>query len=178
MTPHRIVPPICLASLLLAGCQPPMPDVQSAKPATPQSAASTAPAASTISVLTDPGNGTQCAGRNVHITRDDFRVVLEGDCGDIVVTASQGSLNVDRARSIRVEGSQVTVLNEDVDSLTVTGNGNTFNMTRVGSAEIRGDGNGLLGKEYGKVVFGGSDNYVNADNQPAVEDQGTQNRVI
>ncbi len=178
MNLHRIVPPICLAGLILGGCQASTPDPNAAGHPAPTDAASTPAAPSPGNVLTDPGNGTQCAGQNVHITRDDFRVVLEGDCGDIVVTASQGSLNVDRARSIRVEGSQVTVLNEDVDSLTVIGNGNTFNMTRVGSAEIRGDGNGLLGKEYGKVVFGGSDNYVNADNQPAVEDQGSQNRVI
>ena len=161
--------PIVLASLLLSACQAPTNSTPSA--------ATNAAVASTDSTLTDPGNSL-CGGKDLRITRDDFNLVMDGDCGDVVITGSNGSLNISRARSIRVEGNGVTVLNEDTDVLQVKGDGNTLNMTRVGSAEVDGDNNGLLGREYGKVVFRGTNNYVNTNNEPPTEDNGSGNRVI
>ncbi|MDO4776087.1 MAG: DUF3060 domain-containing protein [Cardiobacteriaceae bacterium] len=128
-------------------------------------------------VRTDPGSG-DCNGQDIHFKEDNFRVVLRGECANIVITASNGRLNVEKAQSIRVEGSHVTVLNRDVEALEVAGDHNTLNMTKVGSADISGSHNGLLGREYGKVTFSGEDNYVNTDNQPEVTDSGRKNRVI
>lgn len=150
-----------------------------AQPAQPPAGASAPPtAASTGNTLTDPASGANCNGSDVRITRDDFRLVLEGDCGEIVVAASNGSLNVDNARAIRVDGSHVTVLNRKVESLSVTGSGNTLNMTEVAQAVVEGDDNGLLGRHYGKVVFRGKGNYVNSSNQPQLVDSGSGNKVI
>ena len=171
-----------VAPLLLAACQAPansaVPEATgAAAPAATESAANNAATASPGGTLTDPGSG-QCGGKDLHITRDDFSLVMDGDCGDVVITGSNGSLNISRARSIRVEGSGVIVLNEDTDVLLVKGDGNTLNMTRVGSAEVDGNDNGLLGTEYGKVVFRGTNNYVNTNNEPPADDHGTGNRVI
>ncbi|MDO5091724.1 MAG: DUF3060 domain-containing protein [Cardiobacteriaceae bacterium] len=127
-------------------------------------------------VRIDPGSGN-CNGQDIHFKEDNFRVILRGECANIVISASNGSVNVEKAQSIRVEGSHVVVLNRDVQVLEVTGNHNTLNMTKVGSADISGSHNGLLGREYGKVTFSGEDNYVNTDNQPEVTDSGRKNRV-
>lgn len=151
---------------------------ESAPPAIPATAAPTAASMQGAGSLTDPASGAQCGGKDVRITRDDFQLVLEGDCGEIVITGSNGSLNVDKARAIRVEGSHVTVLNSKADALTVTGSSNTLNMTEVAEAVVEGDDNGLLGQHYGKVVFRGQGNYVNTDNQPQLEDTGSGNKVI
>lgn len=127
-------------------------------------------------VRTDPGSG-MCNAQDIHFTEDGFRAVLSGDCANIVISASNGRLNVDKARSIRVEGNQVVVLNKEVESLVVSGNHNTLNMTKVAVAEVSGNHNGLLGREYRRVIFSGEDNYVNTNNQPVVEDSGRKNRV-
>ena len=160
-------------------CTPQTPAAQQpAPPAIPAPAAPAAASTQGAGSLTDPASGAQCGGQNVRITRDDFQLVLEGDCGEIVIAGSNGSLNVDKARAIRVQGSHVTILNMKVDALAVTGSSNTLNMTEVAEAVVEGDDNGLLGQHYGKVVFRGQRNYVNTNNQPQVEDNGTGNKVI
>ena len=57
--------------------------------------------------IVDPASGARCAGHDVRVTRDDFRLVLEGDCGEITVTGSNGSLNVTHARSLQVAGDRL-----------------------------------------------------------------------
>ena len=129
--------------------------------------------------LVDPASGASCGqGANVRITKNDFETVLNGQCGAVVITGSNGSVNVDHARSIRVEGTQVTVLNEKVETLETIGSDNTFNMTEVGHATVAGDRNTLLGRSYRQVTFKGKDNSVNTDNEPQLDDQGTGNKVI
>lgn len=129
--------------------------------------------------LVDPASGATCSqGSNVRITKNDFETVLNGQCGAIVITGSNGSVNVDHAQSIRVEGTKVTVLNEKVETLEAIGSDNTFNMTEVGHATIAGDRNTLLGRNYRQVTFKGQGNAVNTDNEPQLDDQGTGNKVI
>lgn len=129
--------------------------------------------------LVDPASGATCSqGSNVRITKNDFETVLNGQCGAVVVTGSNGSVNVDHAQSIRVEGAKVTVLNEKVETLEAIGSDNTFNMTEVGHATIAGDRNTLLGRNYRQVTFKGQGNSVNTDNEPQLDDQGTGNKVI
>jgi hypothetical protein len=131
------------------------------------------------SVLVDPASGATCGqGADVRITQSGFSTVLDGQCGNVVITGSNGSVNVDHARSIRVEGQQVTVLNEKVEMLEAIGSDNIFNMTQVGQAIVAGDRNKLLGRDYQRVTFKGKDNAVNTDNDPQLDDQGTGNRVI
>ena len=161
---------------LFAGCAPADAPATNAPSATPDASAPPAAAAS-VSTLTDPGSG-RCDGKDVRISDDDFQLVFDDACGAIVITGSHGALNVEKAQSIRVEGSDVTVLNSDVDTLTVTGSDNRLNLTRFGSATIEGNGNGLLGQECGAITFRGHDNYANCDNEPAVEDSGTGNRSL
>lgn len=128
-------------------------------------------------VLTDPASGANCAGRDVLVTRDRFSLVLEGDCGDIVVRGSDGSINVGSARSIRVAGSRVTVLNEKVGNIESTGADNIFNLTEAGRATI-GDRTTVIGRTLDAVRFSGRDSSVNVDNTPAVDDAGSGNKVI
>ncbi|QWP77532.1 DUF3060 domain-containing protein [Lysobacter sp. K5869] len=129
--------------------------------------------------LVDPASGATCSqGSNVRITKNDFETVLNGQCGAVVVTGSNGSVNVDHAQSIRVEGTKVTVLNEKVETLEAIGSDNTYNMTEVGHATIAGDRNTLLGRNYRQVTFKGQGNSVNTDNEPQLDDQGTGNKVI
>ena len=148
---------LCLACATAAGCAAP----------------------STSNELLDPASGAMCTnGQNVRITKSDFSVVLDGACGEVVITASNGSINVDHARSIRVEGQRVSVLNEKVDTIDAIGSDNTFNMTEVGHAIVSGDRNTLLGHSYERVTFKGKDNTVNTDNSPNLDDQGSGNKVI
>ncbi|QCW24400.1 DUF3060 domain-containing protein [Lysobacter enzymogenes] len=129
--------------------------------------------------LVDPASGATCSqGANVRITKSDFETVLNGQCGAVVITGSNGSVNVDHAQSIRVEGTKVTVLNEKVETLEAIGSDNTFNMTEVGHATIAGNRNTLLGRNYRQVTFKGQGNAVNTDNEPQLDDQGTGNKVI
>lgn len=129
--------------------------------------------------LVDPASGATCSqGSNVRITKNDFSTVLDGECGIVTITGSNGSVNVDRAKSIRVEGTQVTVLNEKVETLEAVGSDNTFNMTDVKKTVIAGDRNTLFGRTYEQVTFKGKDNSVNTDNEPQLDDQGTGNKVI
>lgn len=131
------------------------------------------------SVLVDPASGATCGqGADVRITRSGFSTVLDGQCGNVIITGSNGSVNVDRARSIRVEGQKVTVLNEKTETLEAIGSDNIFNMTEVGHAIVAGDRNKLLGRAYQRVTFKGKDNAVNTDNEPQLDDQGTGNKVI
>lgn len=129
--------------------------------------------------LTDPATGATCTdGQDVLITRDDFRLVLDGVCGKVTIKASKGSLNVDEVTSIQVIGSGVTVLNQKVGTLTVEGSNNMLNMTDVSEAVVAGDNNTLLGNEYGRVHFRGRNNTVNSSNKPETVDEGSGNRVM
>ncbi len=167
---------LMIASLLaLAACGDAAPPVatQGAGDATPSPQRPAGPA-----VLTDPASGANCAGQDLHVTRDDFSLVIEGECGRVVVTASRGALNVDRAASIRVEGSHVTVLNAQVGEVVVTGHDNTLNLTDGGALALEGNRNLVLARELGPVAISGQDNTVNPDNTPALDDTGTGNRLL
>lgn len=129
-------------------------------------------------VLSDPATGADCGGKDLHITRDNSRLVIHGQCREVVISASNGALNLDHARTIRVQGTRFTVLNADVALVEVAGNGNTLNLTRAGRVSIGGDDNLVLGRELGSVAFGGKGNTVNTDNTPELDDRGSGNRVI
>lgn len=91
--------------------------------------------------LIDPASGATCSeGSNVRIAKNDFETVLSGQCGAVVITGSNGSVNVDHALSIRVEGTEVTVLNEKVETLEAIGSDNTFNMPTRENASCRAPG--------------------------------------
>jgi len=128
--------------------------------------------------LTDPAGGARCAGNDVRITRDDFDLVIEGDCGEVVVTASNGAVNVSRAASIRVEGSHVTVLNDQVGAVDVSGSDNTLNLTRAGPLTVSGDDNLVLAREIASVAFSGHRNTANPDNTPPLQDSGSGNKLM
>src|SRR5690606_14714768 len=117
------------------------------------------------------GFGASCSDHSdVLISLDDFSSLLQGECGDIVVTGSGGSLTVDTARSIRVEGSDVTVINSAVATVDVTGSDNSLNLTRAGTVRIGGDRNVLAGHEIDEVELSGTDNTVAAGNKPVLRD--------
>lgn len=129
--------------------------------------------------LVDPASGATCLqGANVRITKNDFSTVLNGQCGAVHITGSNGSVNVDEAQSITVEGQHVNVINEKVGTLNVLGSDNNLNMTQVGQTVVTGDRNTLLGRSYEQVTFKGNSNVVNTDNEPKLDDQGTGNKVI
>lgn len=129
--------------------------------------------------LTDPATGATCTnGQDVLVTKDNFRLVLDGVCGKVTIRASNGSINVDEVTSIQLIGSGVTVLNQKVGALTIEGSDNMLNMTDVGEAVVAGDNNTLLGNEYGRVHFRGKNNTVNASNKPDTVDEGSGNRVM
>lgn len=129
--------------------------------------------------LVDPASGATCLqGASVRITKNDFSTVLNGQCGTVHITGSNGSINVDHAQSITVEGQHVNVINEEVSTLNVLGSDNNLNMTQVGQAVVGGDRNTLLGRSYQQVTFKGESNVVNTDNEPQLDDQGTGNKVI
>lgn len=128
--------------------------------------------------LTDPAGGARCAGNDVRITRDRFELVIEGDCGEVVITASSGAVNVSSAASIRVEGSHVTVLNEQVGAVDVSGSDNTLNLTNVGPLSVSGDNNLVLAHEIASVAFSGHGNTANPDNVPPLQDSGSGNKLM
>ena len=128
--------------------------------------------------LTDPAGGARCAGNDVRIARDHFELVIEGDCGEVAVTASNGAVNVSGATSIRVEGSHATVLNERVGAVEVSGSDNTLNLTHVGPLTVSGDNNLVLAREIASVAFSGHGNTANPDNAPPLQDSGSGNKLM
>jgi len=165
---RRAAPLLALAPLLLAaGCS-----------GSTGEAIGEAASAAADAILTDPASGADCGGKDLHLTRDGGQWVIHGQCRDIVVNASNGSLNVDKARSIRVQGSHFTVLNEDVALVHVSGDQDTLNLTHAERVILQGDGNLVLGRRIDAVEFGGRDNTVNVDNQPSLQDTGAGNRVL
>ncbi|QOY64046.1 DUF3060 domain-containing protein [Lysobacter sp. H21R4] len=129
-------------------------------------------------VLTDPASGGNCAGNDLRISRDDFSMVIQGECGNVVISGSNGVLNLDGARSLRVEGNNVTVLNEQVGEVVVTGDDTTLNLTIAGPVKVDGDRNLVLAKDIQTLGFSGNDNTVNTDNDPALDDTGRGNRLL
>lgn len=142
----------------------------------PASAENTA--AAVADTLIDPASGASCSGKNLHLTRSDSDWVINGECADVTISASNVSANIGKARSITVKGSNVTVLNENVGAVHVLGERNTLNLTEIGQVHVEGDHNMVLGRSAGKVSFTGHDNAINVDNEPELDDRGTGNRVI
>ena len=88
------------------------------------------------------------------------------------------ALHVDKARAIRLEGSNFTVLNKQLGELSVTGQNNTLNLTNVDSVDIQGNQNLVLAREVKQVRFSGNDNTVNPSSKPALDDRGRGNKVM
>jgi len=169
---------LCATVVSLAACDRQASPADASPGTSPMEAASQVASAAVSGVLTDPASGAQCNGQDVAITRDGFDLVLNGDCGAVVITASDGAVNVEHAASLRVDGSQVTVLNSRVGDVDVRGADNTLNLTEVDALEISGDRNTVLARRIDRVTFSGASNVVNPDNTPALEDTGTGNRVM
>ena len=170
------ISPLLLAPTLaaLGACNPGAPETGTAAAAAPSPA--TAPAVS--DTLNDPGSGADCAGKTLRISRDNTTLVINGECGEVTITASGGSLNFDKARAIVVEGSHYTVLNTDVDTVRVVGSDNTLNLTNARRIEVSGNDNMILSRETAEIQFSGNTNTLNTDGQPQVDDLGSGNRVI
>lgn len=137
-----------------------------------------APNAAISDTLTDPGSGAQCGGKHLMLTRDNAVTVIDGECGDVTITASGGTLNFDKARSIRLDGSHFTVLNQQVDTVHVAGNDNVLNLTNARRIEVTGNNNMISGTQVEQVQFRGSNNAANLSSEPQIDDAGTGNRVI
>ncbi|MCW1980620.1 hypothetical protein FHY25_000536 [Xanthomonas arboricola] len=130
------------------------------------------------STLTDPASGADCNGKDLRLTRNDTEWLIHGACASITITASRGALNVDKARAIRLEGSNFTVLNKQLGELSVTGQNNTLNLTNVDSVDIQGNQNLVLAREVKQVRFSGNDNTVNPSSKPTLDDRGRGNKVM
>ncbi|WP_355608397.1 DUF3060 domain-containing protein [Xanthomonas cannabis] len=130
------------------------------------------------STLTDPASGADCGGKDVRLTRNDSEWILHGDCGTVTITASRGAMNLDKARAIRVEGSNFTVLNAQLGELSVIGHDNTLNLTNVDSVDIQGNKNLVLAHDVKQVRFSGNDNTVNPSSKPSLDDRGSGNKVM
>ena len=170
------ISPLLLAPTLaaLSACNPSAPETGTAAAAAPSPAA----APDVSDTLNDPGSGADCAGKNLRISRDNTPLVINGECGEVTITASGGSLNFDKARAIVVEGSHYTVLNTDVDTVRVVGSDNTLNLTNARRIEVSGNNNMILSRETAEIQFSGNTNPLNTDGQPQVDDRGSGNRVI
>ncbi|OAX85936.1 hypothetical protein A7D16_05075 [Xanthomonas nasturtii] len=164
--PHTALSLLTLTSVLaLGGCGGDGPAAQ-------------ALSAAVSSTLTDPASGADCGGKDVRITKDNADTIINGDCGAVTITASHGALNVEKARSIRVEGSSFTVLNEQVGELRIIGSNNTLNLTNLDSVDIQGNKNLVLAREVKQVRFSGNDNTVNPSSTPTLDDRGSGNKVM
>ncbi|TAA07213.1 DUF3060 domain-containing protein [Pseudoxanthomonas winnipegensis] len=138
-------------------------------PASPAAAAQT---------LVDPASGAQCGGKDLRLTRDRASVVIDGACGAVVITGSHVELNLSQAQSLRVEGHDISVLNEKLGQATVTGQRNTLNLTQVDLVQLEGDDNVVLATRIGRIRFLGNGNTLNPSGKPAVEDRGRDNKVL
>ena len=170
------ISPLLLAPTLaaLGACNPGAPETGTAAAAAPSPA--TAPAVS--DTLNDPGSGADCAGKNLRISRDNTTLVINGECGEVTITASGGSLNFDKARAIVVEGSHYTVLNTDVDTVRVVGSDNTLNLTNARRIEVSGNDNMILSRATAEIQLSGNTNTLSTDGQPPVDDRGSGTRVL
>ena len=100
VTRHIFLATLALSTLVLSACQ------DAPRQADASGSASAPRTATSAGTLTDPASGANCAGQDLRITSDGFSLVIEGECGHVVVTGSNGALNVDRAASIRVKATR------------------------------------------------------------------------
>ena len=141
-------------------------------------ASPTASPTAAAQTLVDPASGAQCGGKDLRLTRDRASVVIDGACGAVVITGSHVELNLSQAQSLRVEGHDITVLNEKLGQATVTGQRNTLNLTQVDLVQLEGDDNVVLATRIGRIRFLGNGNTLNPSGKPAVEDHGRDNKVL
>jgi Protein of unknown function (DUF3060). len=135
-------------------------------------------AAAPSSALHDPASGARCSGKDLAITQDNARLVVDGDCGAVAISASHVALNLDGARSIRIDGSDVTVLNTRVDEVIVGGQHDVRNLTDAGGVELRGNDNRVVARKIDRARFIGDRNSVNPDNTPTLDDRGRGNTLL
>ncbi|MCW4455420.1 hypothetical protein OK348_11530 [Flavobacterium sp. MXW15] len=111
-------------------------------------------------VLADPATGSDCTGKNLRITRDHVQLALHGQCRDIVITASHGSLQFDEARDLMLEGSHFTVTGPKARKVIVRGHRNTLDLTDTATLLVEGNGNTARAVNFGVVAAPGRDNLI------------------
>lgn len=137
-----------------------------------------AAAPSPAQTMNNPVSGSSCAGQNVEQTDDNFGLVLNGMCGDVVISGSHGYVNMDGARSIRVTGSHVTVLGEKNPLVIVEGHDNTFNLTDIGALLVAGDTNVVMGTNAKSLDMKGTGNKINVDKIDVIKSAGNGNQIV
>lgn len=135
-------------------------------------------AAAVADTLIDPASGASCSGKNLHLTRSDADWVINGECADVTISASNVSANIEKARSILNQNVEAVTVKGSNVTVNVIGERNTLNLTEIGQVQVEGNHNMVLGRSAGKVSFTGHDNAINVDNEPELDDRGTGNRVI
>lgn len=65
-----------------------------------------------------------CEGQDLDVSKDESTTIMDGDCGEVTVTASRATVNIDAATGI-----------------TVSGDGNTIIVTRTGAVRVSGSSN-------------------------------------
>lgn len=180
MTPrlHRlplVVPAALLgAVLLLTGCSVGVTDPRDAS-STGRTGSTSTPRAGIGDIVNGP-----CDERDLDIRKNGVRLVLDGACGDVTISADDVEVNLDTASSLTVAGDRVQVIvNGDLPTLTLQGDADSVNGEKMGTVTVDGTNGTVLATEITALSSTGSGNTVNWDSGVrSAQDTGTGNTFI
>lgn len=122
-----------------------------------------------------------CSGRSFEVADDGAQLVLDGDCGDVVVSADDASINLDGATSVRLTGKGSTVIaNGPVGDVVVDGERNGLNGHEIDTVEVAGNQGTVIATKIGTLTATGDENTVNWDSgaTAATSDTGRDNVFV
>lgn len=128
--------------------------------------------------MTNPVIGSLCDGRDIVQADDHFGLVLDGMCGDVLISGSDGSVNLDGARSLRVTGHHVLALGKENLSVRVEGHDDTFDFSDIGALVVSGNASQVTGGAAKSHEMQGSGNTINIDTIDVTKNLGTGDEVV
>lgn len=142
-------------------------------------------------------DGSKCDGRDMLIDRDrdGETVILEGECGTVVVQANGVQVEIEAARTVVLDGQGIAVTVgqaqevtlsgrtgratiDSVGALTVNGNGMTIDAREADSVNLAGGGNMLSFDQVPVVTVSGNDNSLHTGAARTVEVNGSHNTIV
>ena len=167
-----------LLAVSLSACSVAVTDPEETTPPAPTSA----PDESTTDDDATGGGFTDgdCDGQSFEVKEDASTVLMTGRCGDISITASGATINLEDADSVNVFGlDNVIIIDGEVTAVTIKGDRTSWTGDSVGSIKVQGNDSTVLLGTADDVRVSGDTNYVQWSHGVAsAEDTGTGNTIV
>ncbi|NLG48207.1 DUF3060 domain-containing protein [Gordonia sp. (in: high G+C Gram-positive bacteria)] len=125
----------------------------------------------------DGSRHTAANDQTVRITQTPAEVRCTG--GDVIVAVPSAQVSITgNCDDVKIESSGGTITAENVDDLDVAGSDNTVTAGLVDDLDVDGDNNTVTAQRIDDVDLNGNDNTVNyREGSPEIDDEGSGNTV-